>query len=229
MHISIIVPTLNEAASIQSVLDCCQIFRRHGHEVIVADGGSQDETLALAEPLVDQIVHSPAGRAEQMNKAAAEATGSLLWFLHADTWVPEDALSALGDTLVVQPLTCWGRFDVCFDHNGWQYRVIAYFMNKRSRWTSVATGDQGIFISRDLFDDCDGFAPIALMEDIEICKRLRRICKPVNLTVRLMTSSRRWETAGWLRTVVLMWFLRLAYFLGVSPGRLVSWYRRDVR
>jgi len=230
MRISIIVPTLNEATGIEHVLIKWQYLRQAGHQIIVADGGSTDDTVALAEPLADQIVSSESGRALQMNTGAASADGELLWFVHADTGIPCDAVYALCVAWQSHHgINFWGRFDVRLDENTWPYRLIGFSMNQRSRLSSVSTGDQGLFVCQQLFRQCGGFAQIELMEDIEICKRLRRISAPANLSVQLITSSRRWKTHGWLSTVLLMWCLRFAYFCGVPADILSLWYDRNVR
>lgn len=219
MTVSVIVPTLNESANVEATLrDLAPL----GAEVIVVDGGSRDDTVARATPLCDRVVSSDPGRARQMNVGARSATGELLWFVHADSQVPVDAFEALvdaGDRHV------WGRFDVRLSGERLAFRVIERFMNLRSCWTGIATGDQGMFVRRGCFDAVGGFPDIPLMEDVALSKRLRRVARPVCLRGPLITSSRRWEQRGVLRTVVLMWRLRMGYFLGESPHRLAKSYR----
>lgn len=221
MTVSIVIPALNEAASIRDTLTPLQAFRRQGHEIIVVDGGSRDGTIALATPLCDRLLESTPGRARQMNAGAAVAGGDSLWFLHADTLVPENAIGQIQQAL---QRSGWGRFDVRLSGGHPLLRLVEGLMNRRSRLTGVATGDQGIFIRRDLFQHVGGYPDLPLMEDIALCKTLRKLARPACLTSRLITSSRRWESRGVLRTIVLMWLLRAGYWLGVSPARLAAAY-----
>lgn len=227
-RISVIIPTLNEAGVIEKTLALLQRFRERGHELILADGGSSDATLSIARPLIDKIVQSEPGRARQMNHGAALAGGDILWFLHADTCIPADAdrwiTQALEGHGVMSPAS-WGRFDVCLSGNGIRFRMIECLMNLRSRCSGIATGDQGIFITRECFRRLNGYANIPLMEDIEISRRLKRTSRPVCLKQKLVTSSRRWESQGVWRTILLMWRLRLAYAFGADPAELARLYR----
>jgi len=223
--ISIIIPALNEAATIAATLNCMQSMRKRGHEVILVVGGSGDDTTAIAAPLVDCLIDSAAGRAAQMNNGAAAARGDLLWFVHADTGVSPDMDRLLLDALSRSD-KLWGRFDIRLSGDAAALRIIAKMMNWRSRLSGIATGDQGIFMRRDAFERIGGFADIPLMEDIEICKRLKRAAgRPLCLSHKLTTSSRRWEKHGILPTIVLMWRLRLAYWLGAAPSDLARQYR----
>jgi rSAM/selenodomain-associated transferase 2 len=221
--LSIIIPCLNEAADIVSMLESLRPLRARGAEVIVADGGSSDDTAALAAPLADRVVHAPRGRAAQMNAGAALARAEILLFLHADCVLPPDA-----DQLIVAGLAGsahqWGRFDVTLDGAHPLLRVVACTMNLRSRLTGIATGDQGIFITRALFARLGGFPALPLMEDIALSRLAKRAGAPLCLRERIVTSARRWEQHGVLRTIALMWQLRLAYFLGADPARLASRY-----
>lgn len=223
--LSIVIPVLDEAAGIGAALARLQAFRGRGCEVIVVDGGSGDGTVDLARAACDRVAVSPPGRAMQMNAGASVARGDALVFLHADTELPTDAdrlvLEALGGNRHV-----WGRFDVRITGRPAMLRVIAAMMNLRSRLTGVATGDQAIFCRRATFDAVGGFPSQPLMEDVEISKRLRRLGPPACLRERVTTSGRRWEKHGVTRTILLMWRLRLAYFLGVDPARLVRSYPR---
>jgi rSAM/selenodomain-associated transferase 2 len=217
-RLSVVVPTLNEAAGIEACLAALAPLRARGHEVIVADGGSTDGTARLAAPLADRVIEAPRGRAAQMNAGAAAATGGALLFLHADTFLPPDA-----DRVVLTALAshAWGRFDVSIDSDDPRLAVIAYFMNRRSRLTGIATGDQAIFVRRDAFP---GFPPIALMEDVSFSRAMRRVSPPACLAARVRTSARRWERRGIARTVLLMWRLRLAYWRGADPDELARRY-----
>jgi len=219
--ISVIVPVLNESEQIESVLQQLQVFRQAGHEVILIDGGSTDHTVVLAQPYVDVLLESERGRANQMNAGAEAALGDLLLFQHVDTRLPPDALEQL-DGLKGRSL--WGRFDVRLSSGHWMFPVIAQMMNWRSRLTGIATGDQSIFVSRDLFDQIGGIPPQPLMEDIALSARLKKIVAPVCLKAAVTTSSRRWQKKGVWRTILLMWAMRLAYAFGVSAHYLADIY-----
>jgi len=221
--LSIIIPTLNEGATIARLLLSLQVARSAGVELVMVDGGSTDSTLSEAEGLVDLCLCSKVGRARQQNAGAAVASAPLLWFIHADS-------ELIGDEclrLLHLPQPCWGRFDVRLSERNWRFRLIAGLMNWRSRLTGIATGDQGIFVSADLFRAVGGFPDQPLMEDVEISRRLRRHQRPICLRTRITTSSRRWQTHGVWRTVMLMWLLRWRYFFGASPVDLhARYYRR---
>lgn len=217
-RLSIIVPTLNEAQEIRAALDALAALRDQGHEVIVADGGSTDETVSLARPLCDRIVQSGRGRALQMNAGARVAAGWGLLFLHADTRLPEGAGQSI---LRALQLATWGRFDVDIIGTHPMLKLVAWTMNLRSRATGIATGDQAIFVRRESFP---GFPDIPLMEDIALSAAMKRRASPACLRSRVRTSGRRWESRGVLRTIALMWQLRLLYFLGMAPERLARRY-----
>ncbi len=223
MRISFIIPTLNEETIVGATLQTLQSPRERGHEVIIADGGSEDGTLAACRGLVNHVVPSERGRARQMNAGAAVARGDVLLFLHADTQLPADA-----DFRVLAVLACarcvWGRFDIRLAGRNPVYRLIEFMINLRSRVSGIATGDQAIFVRRSIFQTLGGYPDIPLMEDIAICRALKRFARPYCLRVRAVTSCRRWEQRGILRTIILMWCLRLAYALGVSAGRLAGYY-----
>ena len=221
-QLSVIIPTLNEAGCIGQLLRQLQALRAEGHELILVDGGSGDETVALAAGLVDQLLSAPAGRARQMNVGAQAARGRWLWFLHADSQLPDRAWHRVIEAL--QPAGGWGRFDVRLSGDRPLLRLVEQLMNWRSRLTGMATGDQGVFVTRALFEKIGGFAELPLMEDIDLSRRLKRVQRPKCLRETLTTSSRRWEQRGVLRTIVLMWALRLAFFFGVSPARLATRY-----
>lgn len=223
LRLSIIVPTLNEADNIAGLLDDLAPLRAQGHEIILVDGGSEDRTLEIAGPGVDRVLVSERGRAAQMNTGAQYATGDILWFLHADTRVPEGATGRL--IQASSEGSPWGRFDVCLSGSHWMLRIVEQMINLRSGITGVASGDQGIFVQRKVFEAVSGFPQIPLMEDIALSKALRRSASPACIRrPRLQTSSRRWEQRGIIRTIVLMWRLRLAYALGAAPQDLAKRY-----
>ena len=216
MRLSIIIPAREEAAFITGTLSALQPLRAQGHEVIVVDGGSRDVTLLIARLLADRAFLAAPGRALQMNAGAREAKGGILVFLHADTRLPPDA-----DQLVQGSL--WGRFDVRIEGRHPLLKVVAWAMNLRSRLTGIATGDQAIFVRRDGFP---GFAELPLMEDVAFSRAMKRHSRPACLREKVVTSGRRWESGGVMRTIVLMWRLRLLFFLGVPPDQLARRYER---
>src|SRR5918993_1303034 len=220
--LSIIMPVLNEAEGIIAALERLAPLRRRGVEVIVVDGGSSDATVQLAGILADRVIGAPRGRASQMNAGAAIAAGEVLLFLHADTTLPQNAerlvLDALGKSGRV-----WGRFDVRIEGRSF-LAVVAMMMNIRSRLTGIATGDQAIFVRRTEFFAAGSFPDIALMEDIALSRRLKQFSRPFCIAQPVTTSGRRWEQLGVLRTILLMWRLRLAYFFGAEPGALARQY-----
>jgi rSAM/selenodomain-associated transferase 2 len=222
-RLSIIVPTLNEGAAIAKNLATLAPLRQRGAEIIVVDGGSSDETVALAGAFADQVITARRGRAVQMNAGASLARGEVLLFLHADTRLPERA-----DRLVPEGLASfergWGRFDVTIEGRSALLPMVATLMNWRSRLTGIATGDQAMFVRRDLFFATGGFPDIPLLEDIALSKRLKCFGPPLCLGARVVTSGRRWETQGVLRTIWLMWRLRFAYFRGAEPSALAARY-----
>jgi rSAM/selenodomain-associated transferase 2 len=221
--LSIIIPTLNEAEGIADALTSLAPMRRRGVEIIVVDGGSDDRSADRARPLCDCVLVAPRGRASQMNAGAARAHGGVLLFLHADTRLPAEA-----DQLVVAGLAFnrrhWGRFDVQISGRHPLLPLVATMMNLRSRLTGIATGDQAMFVDARTFAAVGGFPAVALMEDIALSRALKQLGRPLCLPACAVTSGRRWETHGVLRTIVLMWRLRLAFFLGTKPGRLARLY-----
>jgi rSAM/selenodomain-associated transferase 2 len=222
--LSIVIPCLDEAEVISRLLESLQPERARNVELILVDGGSHDAAINVAEPLVDQLLVTPPGRALQMNAGAHVAKGDLLWFLHADSVVAEGFPAIIRASLKTGG-HLWGRFDVTLSGESPFLRVIEFMMNWRSRLTGIATGDQGIFIQRSLFEQVGGFPEIPLMEDIQFSTLLRRRSNPIALRQRLITSSRRWEQFGILRTVFLMWRLRLAFYFGADPEQLAQRYR----
>jgi len=222
MFISIIIPVLNEENSIKPLLQQLQEIRQQGHEVIVVDGGSADKTASLSELLADKVITSSAGRAIQMNKGASRSKNDVLWFLHADTLIPEDAIKHIQQALNNKP---WGRFNVHLSGKNIVFRIIGNMMNLRSCLTGIVTGDQGIFVDKLLFNKTGGFPNIPLMEDIAMSKNLNKISRPACVKVKLITSSRRWEKNGILSTVFLMWKLRFLFWIGVSADKIALQYK----
>ena len=223
LPLSVVMPVLDEAPGIVAALAPLQALRAAGGEVIVADGGSRDATRALAAPWADRVLEAPRGRASQMNAGAAAARGEVLLFLHADTILPPGADSAVALGLL-RTRRAWGRFDVAIDGADPLLVLVGFLMNARSRLTGIATGDQAMFVRRAAFERAGGFPAIALMEDVALSKKLKRESPPLCLRERVVTSGRRWEKRGTLRTIVLMWRLRLAYALGADPARLARRY-----
>jgi rSAM/selenodomain-associated transferase 2 len=227
MRLAVIVPVLDEAEQIESCLAALADLRQRGAKVIVVDGGSGDATVRLAAPLCDRVIAAPRGRALQMNAGARceqARNADVLLFLHADVRLPREA-----DRLIFRALgnrrACWGRFDVKLQGRSFGLPLIGSLMNLRSRATGICTGDQAIFVEQGAFLAMEGFAPIALMEDVEFCRRARRLSAPVALRPPVVVSARRWEQAGLARTVLQMWWLRLAYFMGADPQQLAQRYR----
>lgn len=220
MKLSLVIPCLNEAAGIAPCLQALAPLRGRGHELIVVDGGSDDGTPGLARAHCDRLLAAPRGRAAQMNAGALAAGGDALIFLHADTRLPDRAEEEISRALEKH---LWGRFDVTIDGAHPLLAVVARAMNLRSRFTGIATGDQAIFVRRAAFG---GFPEIALMEDIAFCKAMKRRGAPACLRERVTTSGRRWRERGVLRTILLMWWLRLRYFLGADPDQLARLYRK---
>lgn len=214
---------MNEEERIAHTLDALTPMRARGSEVLVVDGGSTDATVIRAQSGADIVLSAPRGRAAQMNAGAGHARGDVLLFLHADTRLPADA-----DVLVLDALAAtgrmWGRFDVSIEGQHPLLPIVAAAMNLRSRWTGIATGDQAIFVKRVLFDQIGGYPGIALMEDIALTAALRKLSAPLCISRKAITSGRRWEKHGLLRTILLMWRLRLAYSLGADPNELALRY-----
>lgn len=218
----IVVPVLDEAASLTERLGALEPLRRRGARVVVVDGGSADDTFAIAREHADLALVAPRGRASQMNAGAAACPADVLLFLHADTALPADA-----DHVIHRAISsgrAWGRFDVHIDSSRSILRAVGSAMNLRSRWSGIATGDQALFVQHELFWRVGGYPELPLMEDIAICRLLKRHGHPACLRERVTTSARRWERHGVWRTVFLMWRLRAAYFLGADPRRLAVRY-----
>lgn len=227
--ISIVVPIHNEVAIADALKE--RLARLDVYEVIIVDGGSTDgtwETLKRAESPSLQLIRAGTGRARQMNHGALRATGDVLLFLHADTCLPPRA-GQLVDEALHSSGRCWGRFDVRFDRCGALLRTVARAMNLRSAWTSICTGDQAMFAERGAFRAVGGFAPIELMEDVDLSRRLKRRSPAARIRTPVVTSSRRWRDNGVCRTIGLMWWLRWLYWWGVSPAKLAARYNAGSR
>jgi rSAM/selenodomain-associated transferase 2 len=225
MKIAVVVPVLNEALALPHLLSTLTALRDTAQadlEIIFADGGSTDDTVALIKNAHLRVIASPKGRAWQMNAGAAITTGEALLFLHADTQLPQNALEAISSCLA--NTQCWGRFDVHIAGKPWMLSVVSQMMNWRSRLSGIATGDQAIFMTRSAFGAVGGFPEQALMEDIEISRRLRRLSRPACISSPAITSGRRWEKRGVWATIFLMWRLRWSYWRGQSPQQLAQLY-----
>jgi rSAM/selenodomain-associated transferase 2 len=223
VKLSIVIPTLNEAEGIEAQLSSLASLRDRAAEIIVADGGSEDRTADLARAAGVQVIIAPRGRGSQMNAGAAAASGKVLLFLHADTRLPAGA-DRLIQTALADTRHAWGRFDVRIDGRRALLALVSRMMNLRSRLTGIATGDQAIFVTREIFLEVGGYPDIALMEDLVLSRALRRRSRPACLTAKVVTSARRWEANGPLRTIFAMWRLRFAFVLGTNPRRLALAY-----
>lgn len=222
MKFSIIIPTLNEQKTIQSCLSALQPLR-NDCEIIIVDAGSNDQSITTAA-LADKIITAEKGRTRQMNTGANHATGDVLIFLHADTYLPEHALQLIEQCISSDRV--WGRFDIQLSGEHFMFKVIARMMNWRSRLTGIATGDQVLFVTREAFAAAGHYPEIALMEDIALSKALKKISPPICINAKVTSSGRRWERYGIYRTILLMWNLRLRYFFGADPQTLAALYSR---
>lgn len=222
--VSIIVPMLNEAITLPELLEHLLMFKRRGCEIILVDGGSSDGSIAIAQAIGFPVICSDAGRARQMNKGAAHTTGNLLLFLHADTRLPTNAIELI-EGLTRDGQYQWGRFDVAIKGKSPLLKMIAWMINWRSALSGVATGDQAIFILRSTFFRIGGFPEQPLMEDIELCRRLKKHLRPARVSARVVTSGRRWDERGVWSTVFLMWRLRWHYWRGVPAEKIAAAYR----
>ena len=220
---SIIIPVLDEEANLQSNLNSLQILRENQCEIIVVDGGSSDRSAEIAKPLVDKLLVTEFGRSNQMNFGAQNSKGEILIFLHADSRISCDSISQLIEKTKSHD-DCWGWFRLKFDNSSFVFLIISSFMRLRSKITKVCTGDQTLFISSRLFKSIGGFPKIPIMEDVAISKILRTRISPIELKNITLSSARRWEQHGVFKTVVFMWYLRLLYWFGVSPYKLVRKY-----
>ncbi len=224
MKLSFIVPILNEAENLPILLDHLLPYLRGGNEIILVDGGSVDGSIQLATCMGFEVIRTHASRACQMNAGARRASGEVLLFLHADTFLPANA-----GLLIQQSLSAtkraWGRFDVHISGKSFMFKIISTMMNLRSRLSGIATGDQAIFVTRHAFEKIGQFPDQILMEDIELSVRLNRLSKPICISTPVRTSGRRWENYGVWRTIFLMWRIRWLYWLGVAPEELKKSYK----
>ncbi|WP_414622398.1 TIGR04283 family arsenosugar biosynthesis glycosyltransferase [Calothrix sp. CCY 0018] len=222
--ISIIIPTLNESKNIQATLSSTQISTNV--EVIVVDGGSKDNTVDIVESLGVKVITGYQNRARQMNAGAKNATGDILLFLHADTVLPAD-FDAMIRTAMQQPLTVAGAFALRINATQPGLRLIEWGVKLRSKWFNMPYGDQAIFMTKDKFNDIGGFPELPIMEDFELIRNLKSLGKITFIPVPVITSPRRWLKKGILQTTLINQIVIIAYFLGVSPQRIRSWYRGE--
>ena len=221
MNLSVIVPVLNEEITVEATLQA--LVALAPYEIIIVDGGSRDRTREICRRFAVEVLSSERGRARQMNFGARRTSGDVLLFLHADTRLPESALDDI-DAALSDPRYLGGRFDVELPGAHWMFKMIAALINYRSRATKIGTGDQALFVRRDIFDLIGGYPDIPLMEDIVFCRALKGMGNIACLRSRVVTSARRWERDGVWRTILRMWMLKLCYFAGVSPSRLKQFY-----
>lgn len=226
--IAIIILTFNEEDALPQTL--LHLRQQQFNEVIVVDGNSQDQTVSVAKSHISGLAQQEAhviladrGRARQMNAGAAEVQSDILLFLHADTLLPLNSRTEI-ERVMENPHCVGGRFDLQFGHDrGWAW-MISRLMNLRSRWSGIATGDQAIFVRREIFEHMGGYADIPLMEDLEFTKRLKHLGEVASLRTKVTTSFRRWEQRGALQTILHMWTLRFLYWVGLSPQTLRQFY-----
>ena len=221
--LDVVLPVLNEEASVARAV--ASAHDPAVSTILVVDGGSEDATIAVAQDAGARVLRSSPGRALQMNAGGHATSAEVVVFLHADTVLPPDFGARIRAALR-DPAVVGGRFDVSLSGSDSRLRMVEFFMNMRSRLTGIATGDQAIFVRRRVFEEMKGFLEIPLMEDVEFTSRLRKLGRVAALRDRVETSSRRWEQNGILRTIVLMWGLRLAFAVGVGPDRLAVLYAR---
>lgn len=221
MKIAVIIPTLNEE---QALPDTLQRTTALGFDdILVVDGGSTDRTKAIAASHNVRCVTSRPGRARQMNAATSHSQAEVLLFLHADTLLPPTARQDI-DRALADPACVGGRFDVRFEPDAGLAWLIARLISLRSRWSGIATGDQALFVRREIFERLGGFADIPIMEDVDFTRRLKQTGRTVSLQTLVVTSYRRWKRYGVFRTIILMWTLRFLYWIGIHPGRLHRFY-----
>ena len=222
-RLDVIIPSLDESDQLPELLASLAPLRSDGAEVILADGGSRDATLAIARAQACRCLSAPRGRASQMNAGGEASHGDHLLFLHADTHLPPGAASLVAKALDGE--RCWGRFDVRLTGRHPLLSMIAAAMNLRSRLAGIATGDQAMFMTREAFEAVGGFPVQPLMEDIEMSRQLKRLSPPACLRAKVTSSGRRWERNGAWRTIRLMWRLRYRYWRGISADILARDYR----
>jgi rSAM/selenodomain-associated transferase 2 len=221
-RVAVIVPVLDEMQELPALAgDLARL--RHRAEIVVVDGGSRDGTRAALERLAVTVVDAPRGRARQMNAGARATTAPILLFLHADTRLPDGAVDAVA--AAIDGGAAGGCFRLRIDSPDPRLAVAAHIINWRARLWSSASGDQALFVRRDIFDRLDGYRELALCEDLDFVARVRRLGRFTVVDDAVVTSARRWHGQGVARTIVLMWTLRLGFHLGVSPNLLARWYR----
>ncbi len=221
MRVSIIIPALNEAARIHRAITTA--WEAGADEVIVVDGGSEDETRESARELECQLLEAPRGRASQQNAGAERATGDVFVFQHADNWLAPDSVGQIRQRLHDPRVVC-GAFRQRIEARGWSYRLLEWGNYRRAKWLRLPYGDQGIFVRRETFIKVGGFPDIPLMEDVALMRRLARHARPVLLPGPLYVDARRWQSAGVIRQTLRNWWLLTAYYCGVSPRRLAKTY-----
>ncbi len=234
--VSIIIPIFNEAANLPQLFENITGLDPAPQQVLIIDGGSTDNSTVIAQNIINtlivnnpsaiywHVIESNAGRAVQMNAGAKIANSEILLFLHADTQLPNHAITEITSAVMGAK---WGRFDVGLDSAEWMLKVVGQMMNWRSRLSGIATGDQAIFVKREIFEKLGGYPVQSLMEDIEISKRLKAIGKPACLRSKVTTSARRWQQYGTWRTILLMWRLRFDYWRGVSADNIKQRYYKN--
>ncbi|MGB3507732.1 MAG: TIGR04283 family arsenosugar biosynthesis glycosyltransferase [Microcoleaceae cyanobacterium] len=224
--ISIVIPVLNEAKTIAQTISTAQTAT--DIEIIVVDGGSNDGTVEVAQSLDIQLIYTLPGRATQMNQGAMAATGDILIFLHGDTLLPSGF-----DWLVRQALlkanTVAGAFELGIGAGAGSLRVVEKIVNWRSRYLQIPYGDQGIFLKAKIFEEVGGFPEIPIMEDFELIRQLRKRGRIEILSVPVLTSGRRWQKLGILKTTLINQIVIISYLLGVSPEILAQWYRGQIK
>ncbi len=221
--ISIIMPVLNEAGNLRNTLSRLDLSRNE--ELIIVDGGSSDETMAIAREFTGKVYRTKTGRASVMNYGARKAAGDILLFFHSDCILPERGFDIIRETLSDGSVAA-GAFFLGIDHPGLCFRLIEFGANLRSRLTSLIYGDQGMFLRKEVFEKAGGFADIPLMEDVEISGRLKKLGKIIFVMPPVKASPRRWLKEGALYTTLRDWALALSYkLLKVSPETLIRYYK----
>lgn len=222
--ISIIIPFINEKNHLSDLISQLHSAVEYGHEIILVDGGSSDG-FSLEDAVSGSVLlKSIKGRAKQMNTGAAAAKGDVFWFLHADSILEQGVMNYIN--LLDSLEQSWGRFNIRLSGEKYIFTVISTMINRRSSLSGIATGDQGIFVTRKLFDAVRGYDEIDIMEDIAFSKKLKKVVRPINMKMSLRTSSRRWQEKGTFNTILLMWRMRFLFFVGVKPSRLIKMYEK---
>lgn len=221
--LSFIIPALNEAYYLTRQRKFLRLLIDSGHEVMIIDGGSKDNSIKIAESLGCRTYTTKPSRGYQLHFGALKSTNNIIVFLHADTCLPSDATGLIIKSLA-QTNSKWGYFNIGFTNRNLIFKVIAWFMNKRTRFTGIVTGDHTLFVERNIYLDSGGFSDIPIMEDIDISKRLNYFSSPTCIASNAITSSRKWETHGIISTILKMWLLRILFFFGISPHKISKMY-----